>query len=250
MISLSEDYLYTGISGVDDKEKIIQGHPPGCVAILYKKSFAGSITHIKSTYRRICGINLLIDHLSIIILSVYMPSDNQSFSVNSEYALCIDYIEQLLNMPECKYFIGAGDYNTSFSRTNAQTEIQDVIDRGISYDKFNRFRITTFIIGQCIIQLKTRKDDDSEGFNSNHLINGGHHMHILLSLLFNCMIVHGHTPKDLLTSTIISIPKDMRAALCKSDNYRGISLFNAICKVFDYVIMYLCDEFLYTSECN
>ena len=62
------------------------------------------------------------------------------------------------------------------------------------------------------------------------------------------MIVHGHTPKDLLASTVISIPKDMRASLCKSDNYRGISLFNAICKVFDYVIMYLCDEFLYTSE--
>ena len=57
----SEDYLYTGISGVDDKEKIIQGHPPVGVAILYKKSLAGSVTHIKSTNRSICGINLRID---------------------------------------------------------------------------------------------------------------------------------------------------------------------------------------------
>ena len=40
----------------------------------------------------------------------------------------------------------------------------------------------------------------------------------------------------------------MTASLCKSDNYRGISLFNAICKVFDYVIMYLCADLLYTSE--
>ena len=62
------------------------------------------------------------------------------------------------------------------------------------------------------------------------------------------MILHGHTPKDLLASTIIAIPKDMRASLCKSDNYRGSSLFNAICKVFDYVIMYLCDNCLYASE--
>ena len=66
-------------------------------------------------------INLRIDHLSIMILSVYMPCDNQCHSVNSVYALCIDYIEQLLNIPKCNYFIGAGDYNTSFSRTNAQT---------------------------------------------------------------------------------------------------------------------------------
>ena len=35
--ALSEDYLYTGISGVDDKEKIIQGHPPGGVGIFNKK---------------------------------------------------------------------------------------------------------------------------------------------------------------------------------------------------------------------
>ena len=67
-------------------------------------------------------------------------------------------------------------------------------------------------------------------FNSNHLINGGHRLHVFLSLLFNCMIVHGHTPKDLLPSTIISITKDTRTSLCKSGNYRGISLFNAICK--------------------
>ena len=124
-------------------------------------------------------------------------------------------------------------YNSVPTNDIELTEIQDVIDRGISYDEFNRFRITPFIIEQCIIQLKTGKHDGSEGFNSNHLINGGHCLHVFLSLLLNCMIVHGHTPKDLLASTIISIPKDMRASLCKSDNYRGISLFNAICKVFD-----------------
>ena len=55
---LVEDYLYTGISGVDDKEKIIQGRPPVDVGILYKKSLSGSIIHINSTNRRICGVNL------------------------------------------------------------------------------------------------------------------------------------------------------------------------------------------------
>ena len=44
----------------------------------------------------------------------------------------------------------------------------------------------------------------------------------------------------------------MRVLLCKSDNYRGISLFNAIWKVFDYVIVYLCEDFIYIyiSECH
>ena len=133
-------------------------------------------------------------------------------------------------------------YNSVPTNDSELTEIQDVIDRGISYDEFTRFRITPCIIGQCIIQLKTGKDGGSEGFNSNHLINGGHRLLVVLSLLFNCMMVHGHT-RDLLASTIIYIPKDMRTSLCKSDNYRGISLLNAIFKVFDYVIMYLSDDF-------
>ena len=46
-------------------------------------------------------------------------------------------------------------YNSVPANSIELTEIPDVIDRGISYDDFNRFRITLFIIGQCIIQLKT-----------------------------------------------------------------------------------------------
>ena len=72
-------------------------------------------------------------------------------------------------------------YNSVPTNDSELTEIQDVIDRGISYDEFNRFRITPFIIGQCIIHPKTGKDDGSEGFNSNHLINGGHRLHVFLS---------------------------------------------------------------------
>ena len=40
-------------------------------------------------------------------------------------------------------------YNSVHNNDIELTEIQDVIDRGISYDEFNRFRITPFIIGQC-----------------------------------------------------------------------------------------------------
>ena len=69
-------------------------------------------------------------------------------------------------------------YNSVPTNDIELTEIQDVIDRGISYDEFNRFRITPFIIAQCITQLKTGKDAGSEGFNSNHLINGGHRLHV------------------------------------------------------------------------
>ena len=62
------------------------------------------------------------------------------------------------------------------------------------------------------------------------------------------MLLHGHYPSELLKSTIVSIPKDKTASLCKSENYRGISMFNSIHKLFDYVIIDLCGNTLCTSD--
>ena len=55
--------------------------------------------------------------------------------------------------------------------------------------------------------------------------------------MFNAMLTHGFNPEDLLLSTIISIPKDNRGSIKSSDNYRGISLSNSICKLYDYVLI-------------
>ena len=71
---------------------------------------------------------------------------------------------------------------------------------------------------------------------------------LYLSLLFRTMLVHGYNPSALLLLTMISIPKDIMGSLSKSDNYRGISLVNSICKLFDYVIINLYDKQLKTSD--
>ena len=76
----------------------------------------------------------------------------------------------------------------------------------------------------------------------------GKRLHILLSMLFKSMLIHGYNANDLALSSIISIPKDIRSSLSSSDNYRGIYLFIGICKLFDYVIMHTCNDYLYTSD--
>ena len=73
-------------------------------------------------------------------------------------------------------------------------------------------------------------------------------MHVLLSILFNVMLQHGYNAKDLILSSIISIPKDMKTYLSSSTNYRGISLFNAIGKVFDYAILLISNTCFQTSD--
>ena len=106
--------------------------------------------------------------------------------------------------------------------------------------------ITPHIIETCTKRLKRGKDDGNHGFKSDHIMNGSKKIFLYLSLLFRTM--RGYNPSDLLLLTIISIPKDLKGSLSKSDNYRGISLVNSICKLFDYVIVNLYDKQLKTSD--
>ena len=83
---------------------------------------------------------------------------------------------------------------------------RDVIDGDIT----EQIHITPDIIRIRIGKLKAGKDDGDIGFKSDHIINGTHRLYVLLSLLYNLMFYHGHTPADLLKSTIVSIPKDIK----------------------------------------
>ena len=81
--------------------------------------------------------------------------------------------------------------------------------------------VTPELICHCIHvgKLKPGKGDGSEGFRSDHLINAGKSLNVLLVLLFRAIAIHGHYPHNLLVSTIISIPKDLKSSLCNVDNY-------------------------------
>ena len=115
------------------------------------------------------------------------------------------------------------------------SSLRDVVNRNINV--FEKGTVTSEIVKTCISKPNSGKDDGDIGFKSDHIING---THVLLS--------HGYTPTVLLKSTIVSIPKDNKASLSNSDNYRGISLFNSINTLFDHVILYLYKDQFQSSD--
>ena len=120
MGNIHNDFLFTGISGVDHTVSILQGRPKGGVALLYRKSLSCYIKHIKISHRRTCAISITIDNVSCLILSVYMPCDTYLVNtVNSEFVYCIDNIENVLHSCDFNHIIITGDFNTNFSRDNA-----------------------------------------------------------------------------------------------------------------------------------
>ena len=129
------------------------------------------------------------------------------------------------------------------------TEVRDALhDNLLTCDEYLIHRVTPGIMALCITKLKSGKSDGNKGFTSDHLHNSGKRLHILLSLLFKSILFHGCSPHELLLSTIVSIPKDVKSSLSSADNYRGISLLNSIAKVFDYVIIELFGSSLQTTD--
>ena len=113
-------------------------------------------------------------------------------------------------------------YNSVPTSDDELQHLNCIIDNGISDFKEQGMFSTPDLIHKSILQLKKCKDDGNVGFKSDHLINGGHCLHVFLSILFNVMITHGYNARDLRISSILSIPKDMKSSLTSSDNYRGI----------------------------
>ena len=70
-----------------------------------------------------------------------------------------------------------------------------------------------------------------------HFIHGTNQLYIVLSLLFNAMIVHGYSPDGLSISTIQPLVKNKRKSLSDSSNFRVISLSSPVAKIFDWVIL-------------
>ena len=67
------------------------------------------------------------------------------------------------------------------------SSLRDVMNRNIIV--IEKATITSEIVKTCISKLNSGKDDGDIGFKSDHIINGTHHLNVLLSLLFNTMQV-------------------------------------------------------------
>jgi hypothetical protein len=100
----------------------------------------------------------------------------------------------------------------------------------------------------AVIALNPGKGDGSKGLSSDHIINGTNRLFVLLSFLFQSIVVHGYAPNDMLNSVIVSIPKDPRSSLTTNENYRGISLCTCFCKIFHIIIINKCEQQLKSCD--
>ena len=79
--------------------------------------------------------------------------------------------------------------------------------------------------------------DGEEGLNYDNIIQGPTILYVLLTLVFNSILVHGYNPDSMLVGTMVAIQKDKRQLACTSVNFRAVTLSSIVAKLFDGIIL-------------
>ena len=79
--------------------------------------------------------------------------------------------------------------------------------------------ITVSDVKGVVKQIKCGKSDRRNTLHSDHVVHGTNRLYILLSVLFQNIILHGYVPNHMNTYIIIPIPKDCKGDLSHSGNY-------------------------------
>jgi len=85
--------------------------------------------------------------------------------------------------------------------------------------------------------LKLNKSPGHDGVTAEHILYGGQHLQVHLTLLFNDMLRHSYVPYELGRGIIIPLLKDKCVDNSKLDAHRGITLCSTIAKLFELVLL-------------
>ena len=107
--------------------------------------------------------------------------------------------------------------------------------------------ITVHDVKTAISKLKSDKKEEN-GLNINHFKLDCSKLNIVLSLLFNSMLVHGVAPDELMVGIMSPLIKDSRISKQDSNNYRSLTIGTCISKIFDTIIMNKHSSIFHTSD--
>ena len=109
--------------------------------------------------------------------------------------------------------------------------------------------VTADIVEKLIINLKKGKSAGIDDLTSEHLQFSHPIVIIILTKLFNIMILFEYVPNDFGQSLMVPVPKnDTNKVNVSADDYRGISLNPIISKVFEKCLLRLFSFYLSTSQ--
>ena len=110
---------YHAVSVMDDNELPRTGRPEGGCAVLWKKNLDVSVMPINTNSPRLCAVSMKSETIELLIMSVYMPSDDNSNDNYEEHGDVLYEISSILNQYDEYDNVIGGDLNADFSRNKS-----------------------------------------------------------------------------------------------------------------------------------
>lgn len=108
--TIDDDFNWTGTSAVDTGAGILRGRPYGGVALLWRKGVFKNVTVVKCNENpRLCAIKVEVCDRSLLVISVYMPTDK---SVNLPiFTDCLGAVSAIVDNEQIECVFVLGDFN-------------------------------------------------------------------------------------------------------------------------------------------
>ena len=94
------------ISSMDDADTQRKGRPFGGCAVLWKKNLALAITPVSTTSPRICAVEIISDSIKAMLITIYMPNDNDQGNNHNVYGDVLAEISSIISNYEYDVIIG------------------------------------------------------------------------------------------------------------------------------------------------
>ena len=83
--------------------------------------------------------------------------------------------------------------------------------------------ISVELVDKCLSVMKLGKAAGIDNIETEQLRYAHPRLSVLLSVLFNCMMLHGRVPSMFGVSVVVPLIKGQHLDKCMADNYRGIT---------------------------
>ncbi len=101
----------------------------------------------------------------------------------------------------------------------------------------DKYTISVHDVTNAVLHLNKGNTDGHEGLCSDNIINAPNSLFVMLTLIYNTMLVHGLSPDSMILCTMVPIPKNKCQSMVDSNNYRAITVSSIIGKLLDWVIL-------------
>ena len=112
---------------------------------------------------------------------------------------------------------------------------------------FNRFTFEE--TKDAIKNIKCRKSPGLDNVYGEHFKYADNVIIILLTLLFNSIVIHGYIPSNIMDTILIPLIKDKKGNITNKDNYRPIAITCIMSKILELLVLARIQDII-VSNCN